>query len=421
MLYLYPVISVVYLAVPVIALALTGWAAHRQKRPRPVQALFGACTIGAILGGMVAVLYAWAGGVRVPLTQVLLACYLGVAAMCIVHGLNRLLFRGVGRVFRIDARAGQDGCCPWAQAIAGVFQAVLLIALAMPFLCSLLVLYRPKAPSGGNPQTLIDAEFQTVHLHASDGTSLEAWWIPATHNGRTDGRGSANWGRDTVLLCHGFGADKAADLFLARDLVANGYNILAIDLRAHGHSGGNFTGFGGIESRDVLGAVRWLRGNHPDEAHRILGLGEGLGAVALIEAAADPGSEGQAISAIAAYNPYDDLRAVIGQLASQHTIRAGQWAFSHAVLPVASAQLGSDLAELSPGRALRALWPRPILVIGDPTSRDPVYGRSFELYQDAFQPKYGYFRDDLDPAGLLHDRNAALTVRIFFDGEQSLL
>jgi alpha-beta hydrolase superfamily lysophospholipase len=307
------------------------------------------------------------------------------------------------------------------QVSAGIVQATLLVILGLPYLGSLLVLYRPKAPTVGDPQTLVNAPYETVSFNATDGTPLEAWWIPATHNARTDGRGSTKWGQDTVLLCHGFAADKSRDLFLAANLLANGYNVLALDFRAHGRSGGQFTGFGGVESRDVLGAVKYLRANRAKECHRILGLGEGLGAVALIEAAADAGPDGQAISAIAAYNPYDNLSGVLQMVAEQHTIRAGQWAFMNAILPVASAQLGTDLMRFSPASALKSLWPRPILVIGDPTSRDPIYGRSFELFQSAYQPKYSYWREEMEPSALLHDRTAALTVRIFFDGEISIL
>ncbi|HEY8750805.1 MAG TPA: alpha/beta fold hydrolase [Tepidisphaeraceae bacterium] len=418
--YMYLAMTWLYLAVPVISVALVAWVARMNRRAHPVHMLIRACTIGAFLGGTVAFLYMSLAGARIPLSQMLIAVYLGISAMCVVYGANWLLWHFTSRVFRINAKTGRGGG-PLVQVSAGIVQATLLVILGLPYLGSLLVLYRPKAPTVGDPQTLVNAPYETVSFNATDGTPLEAWWIPATHNARTDGRGSTKWGQDTVLLCHGFAADKSRDLFLAANLLANGYNVLALDFRAHGRSGGQFTGFGGVESRDVLGAVKYLRANRAKECHRILGLGEGLGAVALIEAAADAGPDGQAISAIAAYNPYDNLSGVLQMVAEQHTIRAGQWAFMNAILPVASAQLGTDLMRFSPASALKSLWPRPILVIGDPTSRDPIYGRSFELFQSAYQPKYSYWREEMEPSALLHDRTAALTVRIFFDGEISIL
>jgi len=421
MLYLYPVISWTYLAIPLVAWGLALMSARRSRQTRLTRALLRSCTTGALVGGAVALLYSSVGGARVPLSQVAVACYLGISALCVVFGLNWLLAQMVTRLFGIDPATGRGGRYFWTQVVAGVIQASLLMAIGLPYLGSILILYRPKAPSAGDPQTLIEATFQTVHFYAADGTPLEGWWIPAAHNRFTDGRGSAKWGDDSVVLCHGFAADKGKDLFLVRDLVANGYNVLAVDLRAHGRSGGQFTGFGGIEARDVLGAIQWLRRTHAGQCHRILGLGEGLGAVALIEAAASPDPAGQAIDAIAAYNPYDDLSAVISEVADHHVVSAGQWAIKHAILPVASAQLGSDLARVRPAAALRSLWPRPLLILGDPLSRDPSGGRSFDLFQSAPQPKYAYWRKDADHDTLLHDPTAALTVRIFFDGERSFL
>ena len=421
MLYVYPVISWLYLALPLIGLAMAVVLARRGRGIRPLRVFLRACAAGALLGAAVAISYGSVAGAALPLGQVLLTCYLAVGAVCVVLALNWLLSQLVSRLLGIDPRTGQGGCCKWAHIGAGALQAVLMILLALPYLGSVLLLYRPKSPGHGDPLTLLDAPFQTARFLATDGTRIDAWWVPARRSAQTDGRGSVKWGRDTVLLCHGFSADKAKDLFLARDLVSNGYNVLAIDLRAHGHSGGQFTAFGGVEARDVLGAVRWLRRTHADECHRILGLGESLGAVALIEAAADPSPEGQSIDAIAAYNPYDEFGAVVSAVAQRHTVRFGHWVFAHLVMPIGSAQVGMDLARLSPARAVRSLWPRPILVLGNPLSRDVLTGRSFNVYQSALQPKYSYSPEDEDRDALLHDKKAAMTVRIFFDEEQSIL
>lgn len=422
MLYAYPILSWLTLAAPLVALVVALVAVRRTGRMRPFRAFLRTVTTGGILGGAVASLYASIAGARIPIAQVTLACYLGAAAMSVAFGINWLIFQLTSRLFRLHVvNRGADRRRA-AQAGAGAVQSLLLIAIGLPYLGSVLFLYRPCAPSSGTPRTLIGADaYQVVDLRATDGTRLEGWWIPATRTADTDGRGSVKWGRDTVLFCPGFGADKAGQLFLVRDLMANGYNVLAIDLRAHGRSGGQFTGMGGLESRDVLGAVAWLRQAHPAESSRILGLGESLGAVALIEAASDPGPDGQAIDAIAAYNPYADLRDEMNEVASQHVIRAGQWALRHVIIPVASAEVGCDLSEVSPRLAIRMLWPRPLLVIGNPTSPQVGGKGSFDLFQGALQPRYGYFPDAADRDALLHDHTAALTVRIFFDEERSVL
>ncbi|HSU65945.1 MAG TPA: alpha/beta hydrolase [Tepidisphaeraceae bacterium] len=421
MLYVYPIVSRVYALIPVVAFVVVIVVSRRTGKRRPIRTMLRTGTLGAFLGGAVATLHATVSGGPVSIQQIFIAGYLGVAAMCVVAGINWLLYRLVSRVFRINPRTGEGRRSRWPQVGAGVVQAVLLIGIGLPYLGSVLFLYRPKSVAPGNPLTLIDASYDVVHFRATDGIRLEGWWIPATHNEHSDHRGEDKQGHATVLLCHGFGTDKASQLFLARDLVANGYNVLAIDLRDHGRSGGQFTGLGAVESRDVLGAVHWLRTARADESRRILGLGESLGAVALIEAAADQGPDGQAIDAIAAYNPYSDLPDVLNDVAADHTIQVGRWALTHLIVPVASVQLGKNLRRVSPDTAVRMLWPRPILVLGNSTAHHVPLRGSFELFRSALQPKYGYWRDDADRDALLHDDTAALTVRIFFDEEKSIL
>ena len=417
--WVYPIVSILYLLAPIIAWAITIARAYRTGRRRPTRTLLRTCTGGAVLGGVAVLLYASLDDVRISFFQTVLACYFGVATLCIVSALNWLLYQLVSRLFRLNrpvTRAQR-----WRHAAAGSLQVLLLTAIGIPYLGSVLLLYRPQAPSPGTPQTLIEAPFEPVEFRATDGVGIDAWWIPATKNAHTDGLGSIKRGVDTVLFCPGFGADKASQLFLVRDLVANGFNVLAIDLRAHGRSGGELTGFGGLEKRDVLGAVRWLQTHHPGQCHRILGLGESLGAVALIEAAADPGPQGQAIDAIAAYNPYDSLSELMDEAARQRTTETARWVLRTAIVPAASLQIGSNLAHLSPAQAVQSLWPRPILVLGSSTTRQVPGRGTYELFDSAFQPKYSYFRDDIDRDQILHDETAARTVRIFFDGERSIL
>ena len=418
--YAYRIITWLSFALPALALGGTLLAVRRRKQILPLRTFVRAGGAGAMMGGATALTYASLAGAVVPPGQMLLACWFGIGAICVFLALNWLLGRGVGTVFRLDAKSGQ-ACCRGAQIGAGLVQGLLLVAIGLPYLVSLLIVYRPKAPSPGDPRTLIDAPFETVKIPATDGIGLEAWWIPPAYNHYTDHRGSLEWGRDTVLFCPGFGADKASQLFLVRDLVANGYNVLALDLRGHGRSAGQFTGFGGIEGRDVLGAIRWIRKNHPQQSRRILGLGDSLGAVALIEAAADQSRESQAIDAIAAYNPYDDFGQMVRLAAHDRIVPPGRWLLTNLVLPMASGHVGSDLSKLAPSRAIQKLWPRPILVLGNSNAAYLIGERSEELYQSAQQPRLAYWSDAPDRDALLHDSTAALTVRIFFDEERSIL
>src|SRR6478672_2663635 len=156
--YTYLMMTWLYLAVPVIAVVLVVWVARRQKRTHPIHLLVRASTMGAFLGGTVAFLYMSVGKAPVPFSQMLLAIYLGISALCIVYGLNWALWHFTSRLFRINAKTGRGGGA-LVQMGAGVVQAGWLVMIGLPYLGSLLVLYRPKAPVAGDPQTLVNAPF----------------------------------------------------------------------------------------------------------------------------------------------------------------------------------------------------------------------------------------------------------------------
>ena len=117
-----------------------------------------------------------------------------------------------------------------------------------------------------------------------------------------------------------------------------GYNALAFDFRAAGQSGGHFTTFGDLERRDVLAAVRWLHQFHPRQSRRIVGVGVGTGAAALIAAAVDPGPDGQSIQAIAVYDTYDDLTLLLRDLLINRRIHP---VYAWFVPPLVLLQLGA--------------------------------------------------------------------------------
>src|SRR5579859_4815291 len=139
--YMYLMMTWLYLAVPVVAVPVVVWVARRQKRTHPIHMLVRAATLGAFLGGTVAFLYVSLAKAPIPFSQMLLAIYLGVSALCIVYGLNWSLWHLTSRLFRIDAKSGRGGG-PLVQVAAGIVQASLLVAIGLPYLGSLLVLYR---------------------------------------------------------------------------------------------------------------------------------------------------------------------------------------------------------------------------------------------------------------------------------------
>ena len=84
--------------------------------------------------------------------------------------------------------------------------------------------------------------------------TLRGWWIPAR-----DPQG-------VVIRTHGIDSTRSSMLGMAPALVANGYSVLAFDLRGHGESDPAPMGAGIHESDDLLGAVDYVistRGSRP--------------------------------------------------------------------------------------------------------------------------------------------------------------
>ena len=128
---------------------------------------------------------------------------------------------------------------------------------------------------------------ETVSFASTDGISLKAWWLPAS--GRP---------RGAVIVAHGIDHTRQVMLPRATFLVCGGYDVLLIDLRGHGESGGTVVSPGLLESRDIRGAIRYIRSRGDNEPVAVLGVS--YGAVASLIAAA----ESPEIAAVIADGPF---------------------------------------------------------------------------------------------------------------------
>jgi fermentation-respiration switch protein FrsA (DUF1100 family) len=409
---LHLLILVAYLVVPAVVLGRAMYVATRKGRRAPLRRFWVVAFGGLMSSVAVCGVYALAMHGHVVITQMLVTGYFATALLLILRGFDRALWWGSSRVMRLHHKPTKSWWFGVRAASAMVIRAVLLFGVGIPYVLATVMTYRPRTAVDANPHSLYGWDYETVSFQATDGTRLAAWWIPGA---------SGETGR-TVLLCHGHSANKATQLSLARRLVPIGYNVLAIDFRAHGESAGQLTSFGDLERRDVLGAVRWLRANHPYACQKVLGLGASTGAAALLAAAADPGPEGQTIDAIAVYGTFDRFDAVVNDVCRDYVHPAPiAWLVQHIGLPLAGAQVGTDLRAFSPADAVRSLWPRPILVIhglGDDLVR---FERGESLFDAAFQPKYEFWMERTDHEDAIKSDNAARLVRRFFDGAARVL
>jgi uncharacterized protein len=166
-------------------------------------------------------------------------------------------------------------------AIAAVY-----CGLGIVFMARMLIL--PKRMTGGRAllhlQRLSPADlgldFQTFNFRIIDESThrpmtIAGWWIDTPH---------AN-GRCAVIL-HGYSDAKVGGIAWAPLLRDLGFAILAIDLRAHGESGGDYCTGGYWERQDVNQVLDQLKTARPSQTRQILLFGISLGAAVAAATAA---------------------------------------------------------------------------------------------------------------------------------------
>ncbi|HET9825940.1 MAG TPA: alpha/beta fold hydrolase [Chitinophagaceae bacterium] len=116
--------------------------------------------------------------------------------------------------------------------------------------------------------------FETIHLKTSSHLSIEAWYIPVDTS------------KGTVILFHGLGGNKSFLLDQAYEFMYLGFNVMLVDLRAHGNSDGSTTTLGVREAEEVKLAYGHIR--QKGEKNIIL-YGFSLGSVVITKAIYDYG------------------------------------------------------------------------------------------------------------------------------------
>lgn len=93
---------------------------------------------------------------------------------------------------------------------------------------------------------MLEYEHEDVFITSGDGLRLHATWFP---NKMQDSKG--------LILCfHGYtGTGMTNFVGLSDYYLPRGYQMLLVDLRAHGESEGEYVGFGCLDRRDAL---RWM-------------------------------------------------------------------------------------------------------------------------------------------------------------------
>lgn len=165
---------------------------------------------------------------------------------------------------------------------------VFLICLILLSLWGFYSAIRPyKIHSNNNPKSF-GLSYENIEFVTADNIKIKGWFIPAKTPAKK-----------TIILLHGYPADKG-DTLPSRVFLQKKYNLLFLDFRYLGESGGNYSTVGKREVLDVLGAIKYLQQRGINEIG-IWGFSLG-GAVALMTA-----KESSAVKAVIAESSYATL------------------------------------------------------------------------------------------------------------------
>lgn len=254
-----------------------------------------------------------------------------------------------------------------ASAIAG---AMLVSGILHPF----------RKPITAENIANADRAFAKVHatradfeVSAPDGAKLRGWKVrPEIPNG------------DWVVLLHGIADNRSGQTGYAQFLLAHGYGVVMMDLRAQGESEGAIATYSWKERDDSRATDDALLANEP--VRHLFYFGESLGAaIALQSAAIDP-----RIAGVVAEDPFSNLREVTYDYAGmQFSPLLGKTLFRPAsivALSQAEKEGGFKVADVSPERSV-ALRPFPVLLIcGTEDHRIPCR-HARRIFRQAAGPK----------------------------------
>lgn len=250
----------------------------------------------------------------------------------------------------------------WAVRVAAVVTAILVLAAVACWVAGGVLAAPVNHPVGPPPA---DLEERTTVFNRGAAPSMTGWWVHAPAP------------RAVVLLLHPLRADRRAMIGRARVLVEENYDVVLIDLQAHGERPGEAIAFGALERDDVVQAVQVIRRRAPGLPMAVVGCS--LGGASMLLA----GPLG--VDAVVLESVYP---AIDGAIANRLAMRAGR--LGAAAAPLLSWQLplrlGVSAAELRPIAVVGEVG-CPVLVLSGEADRHTTAGETRQLYSAAAEPK----------------------------------
>lgn len=190
----------------------------------------------------------------------------------------------------------------------------------------------------------VDHAFTIRDARTGSPLHIAGWWIPAIGSDRC------------AILLHGYADAKVGAIAWAPTLHQLGLNVLAIDLRGHGESGGADSTGGYFERDDVNEVIDQLLSARPAQATKLVIFGVSLGAAVAAATRRDD------LAAVILESPFADYRRIV----TAHTMALGLPAgwIVRAALAVAQRISGANFAAVRPIDTIGQLRCPLLMILG---------------------------------------------------------
>jgi fermentation-respiration switch protein FrsA (DUF1100 family) len=227
----------------------------------------------------------------------------------------------------------------------------------------------------------VGVRYESLALRTTDGVELVAWFMPA------DGKARA-----TVLFLHGNAENVSTHFRNVAWLPAERFNVLALDYRGYGGSGGS-PSLPGVQL-DIDAALEALLARPDVDARRIVLFGQSLGGALALHYAAR-GARRDSLRAVISDSAFADYRLIASEKLADFLIT---WPFQW--LPALTVDNG-----YSPLASIQKVSPLPLVLIHGEADGIVPPRHAQLLYDEAKAPKElwllprtGHIQSVRDPA-----------------------